>query len=222
MIGLALIALSIVFGVKEFKGYDRSVSVRGLCEREVKADKVIWPVAYKIGGNDLEALTSEISAKNGAIVDFLVKGGIPREEITINPPSITDCRTNTYGEYRPYNYIVTSSITVCTGKVDEVVALTSRQMELVEKGITVGSADSWEFQTIYSFNGLNDIKPEMIEEATVNARLAAKKFAKDSGSRLGKIKSASQGQFTIEDRDSSTPYIKNVRVVTSVTYYIRG
>ena len=73
---------------------------------------------------------------------------------------------------------------------------------------------------MFSYNGLNDIKPEMIEEATANAREAAQKFAKDSDSRLGKIKTATQGQFTITDRDSNTPYIKNVRVVTNVVYYL--
>ena len=74
----------------------------------------------------------------------------------------------------------------------------------------------------YEFTGLNDIKPQMIEDATKNARAAAEKFAKDSDSKLGKIKSASQGQFTIANRDENTPYIKSVRVVTTVTYYLKN
>ena len=81
-------------------------------------------------------------------------------------------------------------------------------------------SNAWDHQTEYSFNGLNDIKPAMIEEATVNAREAAEKFAKDSNSKLGKIRQASQGQFSISDRDINTPYIKNVRVVTNVVYYL--
>ena len=74
----------------------------------------------------------------------------------------------------------------------------------------------------FQYEGLNDIKPQMIEEATRNAREAAEKFAKDSDSRLGKIRTANQGTFTIENRDSNTPYIKKVRVVTSVTYYLKN
>lgn len=96
-----------------------------------------------------------------------------------------------------------------------------RQSELMKKGIGVGSGNSWENQVQFQFEGLNAIKPEMIEDATKNAREAAEKFAKDSDSRLGKIKTASQGTFTISDRDSNTPYIKKVRVVSSVTYYLK-
>ena len=110
---------------------------------------------------------------------------------------------------------------MCTDKVDTVLALMPRQSELLKKGIT-GSGNSWENQIQFQFEGLNSIKPEMIEDATKNAREAAEKFAKDSDSRLGKIKTASQGTFTISDRDSNTPYIKKVRVVSSVTYYLKN
>ena len=112
-------------------------------------------------------------------------------------------------------------MTVCTGKVDTVLELMNRQTELLKKGIVVGSENSWSNPVEFKFEGLNDIKPEMIEEATKNAREVGEKFAKDSGSRLGKIKTANQGTFTIENRDSNTPYIKKVRVVTSVTYYLK-
>jgi hypothetical protein len=99
--------------------------------------------------------------------------------------------------------------------------LRARQAELLKKGVVTGG-NSWENPVEFKYEGLNDIKPQMIEEATMNAREAAEKFAKDSDSRLGKIKTANQGTFTIENRDSNTPYIKTVRVVTSVTYYLRN
>jgi hypothetical protein len=106
--------------------------------------------------------------------------------------------------------------------VDAVLALMGKQSELLKKGIVTGGSNQWENPVDFRYEGLNDIKPEMIEEATRNAREAANKFANDSGSRLGKIKTANQGTFTIEDRDSNTPYIKKVRVVTSVTYYLKN
>jgi hypothetical protein len=86
----------------------------------------------------------------------------------------------------------------------------------------VAGGTQWENPVEFKYEGLNDIKPQMVEEATRNARETAIKFAKDSGSRLGKIKTANQGTFTITDRDSNTPYIKQVRVVTSVTYYLKN
>ena len=195
------------------------VSVKGLCEREVKADKVICPFAYKEGGDNLQQLYRTIEEKNGVIIEFLKDAGISEEEITIAAPKVVDTRTEWSGSQNRYAYIVTSVVTVCTDKVDEIIALQSRQGELLQRGIA--TAASWEYQTVYSFTKLNEIKPAMIETATKNARETAEKFAADSDSKLGKIKRATQGQFTITDRDSNTPYMKNVRVVTSVDYYLK-
>ena len=155
-------------------------------------------------------------------MDFLVSGGIPAEEITVSVPVIYDKYANEYGDNdRTYRYIASNVVTVCTGKVDQILKLMERQPELLKKGV-VTSGNNWENQVEFKYEGLNEIKPEMIEEATRNAREAAQKFAKDSDSRLGKIKTASQGTFTIENRDSNTPYIKKVRVVSSVTYYLKN
>ena len=103
--------------------------------------------------------------------------------------------------------------------MDLVRDLMTRQVELLRKGVAITGCD-YRYNAEFSFNGLNSIKPEMIEEATKNAREAAEKFAMDSDSKLGKIKNASQGLFSIYDRDSNTPYIKKVRVVTSVNYFL--
>jgi hypothetical protein len=158
---------------------------------------------------------------NNTIIEFLHDAGVTDDEITVNSPSILDTRTNLYNDRKDYNYIVTAGVTVCSEKVELVVKLKTEQAKLYEKGIPVGMEDNWSHPTIYSFTGLNEVKPVMIEEATVNARQAAEKFAKDSKSKLGKIKTAAQGQFTVSDRDNNTPYIKNVRVVTNVVYYLK-
>lgn len=219
MIGLIVGALLLGNAVRASRADDRVVSVKGLCEREVKADKVICPFAYKEGGDNLQQLYRTIEEKNGVIIEFLKDAGISEEEITIAAPKVVDTRTEWSGSQNRYAYIVTSVVTVCTDKVDEIIALQSRQGELLQRGIA--TAASWEYQTVYSFTGLNDIKPAMIETATKNARETAEKFAADSDSKLGKIKRATQGQFSITDRDSNTPYMKNVRVVTSVDYYLK-
>ena len=110
-------------------------------------------------------------------------------------------------------------IVVTSSKVDQVRKLIDRQTDLMKEGVAV-VAENYQYQTTYEYTDLNAVKPEMIAEATRNAREAADKFAADSQSRLGKIKTARQGQFTIEDRDQYTPYIKNIRVVTSIDYYL--
>lgn len=224
-----VVALAIVLAgamlpvsVARLKSYDRTVDVKGLCEKEVKADKVIWPLTFKVMGNDLGAALSEADSDTGKILAFLRKGGIGDADITVKAPVISDKYANEYGNNdRVYRYLCTCVITVCTSEVDKVLALQSGLSELMKSGVVL-TANDWENQTQYKFEALNDIKPEMIEEATANAREAAWKFAQDSGSRLGKIKTASQGTFSIEDRDTNTPYIKKVRVVTYVTFYLKN
>lgn len=220
MVGLIVLGCMLPTAVREFRSFERTVSVKGLCEKEVNADKVIWPLAYKVMSDDLADLYAQMEKHNDAILAFLEKGGISSDEITMNVPSISDKYAQEYGgNDRLYRYVASSTITVCTGDVDKVLNLMRDQVSLTKNGISFYS--DWETHPEFSFEGLNDVKPEMIEEATKNAREVALKFAKDSESRLGKIKEASQGTFSISDRDSNTPHIKKVRVVTNVTYYLK-
>lgn len=194
---------------------DRSVTVRGLAVTTVPADNAVWNLNFQDRGNDLPDLYKSIEKKNGIIVQFLKDCGFDEKEISVSSPNITDLED--YSEKRPqYRYRVASKITLLTGKVNLVRSAIMQQRKLVEQGIVLerdyGGAVS------YSYTNLNEIKPKMIEEATHNARQAAEKFAKDSDSKLGKIRVAYQGQFSIDDRDESTPYIKKIRVVTSVQY----
>ena len=221
VLGMMILGGSLILMISNMKSYDRCVTVKGLCEKEVMADKVIWPIIYKQGGNELGTLYNTVQEMNRTIIEFLKEAGVTDDEITVNAPSILDTRTNLYGERNTYHYIITAGITVCSNQVDRIVKLQTEQAKLYEKGIPVGMGENWSHPTTYSFTGLNDIKPAMIEEATINARQAAEKFAKDSHSKLGKIKTATQGQFSVSDRDSNTPYIKNVRVVTNVVYYLK-
>ena len=222
MVGLVVLGMMFPRAVEKYRSYDRTVNVKGLCEKEVKADKVIWPVVYKVMANDIQSIYDQTDGSNAVIMDYLKAGGIDASEITVSVPQISDKFANEYGNNdRAYRYIATNVITVCTDKVDDVLGLMSKQSDLLKKGIVTGG-NTWENPVEFKYEGLNEIKPAMIEEATMNAREAAEKFAKDSESRLGKIKTANQGTFTIENRDSNTPYIKKVRVVTSVSYYLKN
>ena len=223
MLGLIIMGSMLPKAVEKYRSYDRTVNVKGLCEKEVKADRVIWPIVYRVMANDIQSIYDQTDANNAAIMGFLREGGINPSEISVSVPQISDKFANEYGDNdRAFRYIAKNIITVYTSDVDTVLALMGKQSELLKKGIVTGGANQWENPVEFKYEGLNDIKPQMIEEATENARAAAKKFAKDSGSRLGKIKTANQGTFTIENRDSNTPYIKKVRVVTSVTYYLKN
>ena len=217
-IGLIAMGAEIRQGINNFVEKDRVVTVKGLAEMEVPANKVTWPLMYKEVGNDLATLYNKISDTNSAIVNFLKKKGITEDEISINAPEIIDMQAERYNSNPvPYRYNVTTVITVTSSKVDLVRSLISEQGELLKQGIAITGGD-YRYNITYDYTGLNDVKPQMIEEATKNAREAAQKLAKDSDSELGKIKRASQGQFSINDRDANTPYIKRIRVVTTIDY----
>ena len=217
-VGLVALGTQIEDGIKDFVAKDRVVTVKGLAEMEVPANKVTWPLMYKEVGNDLSTLYNKISQTNKAIVDFLKQKGITEDEISINAPEIIDMQAERYvGENKSYRYNVTTVITVTSNKVDLVRNLISEQGELLKQGIAITGGD-YRYNIQYDYTSLNEIKPQMIEEATKNAREAAEKFAKDSDSELGKIKRATQGQFSIDNRDANTPYIKRIRVVTTIEY----
>lgn len=220
-VGIFLLGVMIKSGISSFVDKERVVSVKGLAEMEVPANKVIWPLMYKDIGNDPALLYTNMVQKNNVIVQFLKNNGITDSEISIAPPEVIDMQAERYGDRNiNYRYNATSVITVTSVNVDKVRKLMSEQAELLRQGIAISGGD-YRYNVSYEYTGLNDIKPQMIEEATKNARAAAEKFAKDSDSSLGKIRNASQGQFSISDRDANTPYIKSIRVVTTVNYYLK-
>lgn len=219
-VGLALLGVFVFNGINSLAKRDRVVSVRGLAEKEVQADRVIWPLAYKTVGDDLGSVYRDISSANKKIQTFLIKNGIKASDITNGAPQVNDLWTNEYRDnVNRQRYNATSVTTVSSSDVAKVRALMTRTGELLSQGIAIAPND-YNYPIQFDFTSLNKIKPQMIEQATKNAREAAEKFAKDSESKLGKIKSAQQGLFSIEDRDSNTPYIKEVRVVTTVDYYL--
>ncbi len=218
-----LVALGLLLGgtAMRVKSLERTVVVKGLSEREVPADVAIWPLAFREASNDLNALFETIQRKNAQIAEFLDGHGIASVSITISPPAVTDRHAQVYGDTAniAYRYTGGSTVTVYTKEVEAVRSAMKDVITLGKRGVAL-SGEDYQSQTQFAFSGLSELKPAMIEEATKNARAVAEKFAEDSGSRLGRIRSASQGQFSIENRDSTTPHIKKVRVVSTVEYYL--
>ncbi|MDC7236076.1 MAG: SIMPL domain-containing protein [Spirochaetales bacterium] len=216
LLGLGLIVSTATIRVKSF---ERSVVVKGLSEREYPADVVIWPIQFTRTGNDAAALYASVEEDTESIRSFLMEKGIREDEISLSPPAVTDKSAFSYGgQETPFRYSSIRTITVYSSRIDTVRALMSSLAELGRQGIVFSDTA---YQTEYLFNRLNEIKPEMIEEATKNAREVAQRFADDSESSLGKIKKASQGQFSISPRDRNNPHIKRIRVVSTVEYYLR-
>ena len=216
-IAIVVLGLCIKWGIDDFANKDRKVTVKGLAEKEVEADKVTWPILSKEMGNNLPELYNLIAVKQAKIKKFLVDAGIKETEISVNASKVIDMNADQYSNNtRPYRYIITSIITVTSGNVKLVRSIIARQGELLKQGIAIVGGD-YENPTVYEYVSFTSMKPKMMEEAISNAVKTAQQFAENSHSKLNKIVSADQGQFSIEDRDQNTPWIKKVRVVTTVT-----
>lgn len=221
-LGMCCMGGSIRSGIVRFKTLDRKVTVKGLSEREVLANKVTWPLIYKELGNDPSAMYELIEQKNQKVVSFLKAEGLGNDEISVNPPTIRDRQADNYGnEIMNYRYKAECVIIVTSTDIDKVRRLMRRQSELMKQGIALVSEEYGDNSVRYEYTGLNDIKQEMVEEAMKNAKTTAEQFARDADARLDGVITAQQGQFSIDDRDRNTPYIKRVRVVNTVEYALK-
>lgn len=225
ILGVSIVLAALVLGmmmvrtVKTFKSYDNTVKVRGLCEREVPADRVVMRISYRMQDNDFMALRNSVAVVNEKIVSMLKKSGFDDDEIKYGMADYTDRYGNYYSDSDDkirYRYMADQYINVFTSKVEDVEKAKNKiESELLKQNIIVSIYNS------YEYNGLNEIKPSMIAESLENARNAADEFAKNSRSRIGKMRTASQGYFEVENLDENTPQIKKIRVVTTVEYYLK-
>lgn len=219
-LALAFMAVSIKTGLLQFRDADRVVSVKGLAEREVKADQALWPLNFTVLNNSLDGLQSDIETQQDLIRSFLLLKGFDEKDLQLSMPKITDQHANAYGsDVPPQRYRAEVTLLVRTGDIARVKNGMQHVGELVKSGVAL--TQSYEHQPQFVFTDLNAIKPEMIALATKEARAAADQFARDSGAKVGSIRRASQGYFSIEDVDPYTPEVKKVRVVTSVDYSLR-
>jgi len=223
-IGLILGGYFMAGAIMESRRGERTVTVRGLAEREVRADLAVWPITFRVADNSLSALESTIQRNRNLIIKFLEARGFTAEEITVRPPNTVDLNSQTYGnpnQERPFRYVATNTVLLQSGNVPAVLTAMENIGELLQQEIVLGGEEYGGSRPEFTFNGLNEIKPEMLKEANVNARAAAEKFGDDAGTGVGAIRRASQGLFEIRDRDNNTPDQKVVRVVTTVEYFLK-
>jgi len=237
----ALLALGMIVGgmllgmkVRDFKRADRYVEVKGLVERTVKSDSATWPITFSETGDQLPTVFAATEKDKDAVMQFLATQGFTPQSISVGSISVTDKTTNQFGNNSSGpRFMVQETVTVTSGDVDRVAAANAKTEDLVKAGIVVQSTQGQPSVT-YTFNGLNALKPDMITEATKNARDSASRFAADSGSKVGEIRSANQGVFSISaanagsatgdegvaDTSGDGSIMKKVRVVSTIDYYL--
>jgi len=212
-----VLGLMLVFTIRTLKSFDDTVTVRGLCEREMPADRVVLRISYTAQDNDLASLRSTVEHNDKVIVDLLKNGGISADEIKYTTASFNDRYEDYYvSDNIKFRYNAHQTINVFSSNMDAVRKLQRTvDGELLKNNILSNTYAS------YEYTGLNDIKPSMIAESLDKARESAEEFAKNSHSKIGKMRTASQGYFEINDLDENTPQIKKIRVVTTVEYYLK-
>ncbi len=216
-IGITLAGWFVGNAVFRARATERYVTVKGFSEREVRANLALWPVVFTVTAEDLAALQRRVEESAGKVEAFLLRD-FPAEEISQSAPRIIDREAQrAMHSGRPLErYSAEAVLTVRTAKIDAVRSANARSGDLVAQGVAL--VRSYEYNTQYLFTGLDKLKPEMIAEATQDARRAAEQFAKDSGSRVAAIRNAQQGLFSVDDRDAFSPELKKVRVVTTIQF----
>lgn len=205
-------------GLKRARAADRSVTVRGLAEKDVTADLATWSISYSATGFDLPSVRAEIDNNTRELKAYFASLGFKPEALTPVGAGV-----NQYINNGVNNITITQRMLLRTTDIARAQRAVAQQFDLVRRGVTLQEGSGMR----YSFTKLNDLKPPMVAAATKDARNAAEQFAQDSGISVGSIKSATQGYFSIEARDgeggdgsSDTPY-KKVRVVTTVDFYLK-
>ena len=218
--GLALAGSFIGSGLLRARASERYVTVKGLSEREVPADLVTWPIVYSVTADDLPTLQHGVEDGATKIAAFLTACDFQPTEFGAAAPRVTDRQAQGVTDQHLQRYAAEAIVTLRTRNIAAARAAMVRSGDLVKEGVAL--IRSYEYSTQYTYTELEKIKPEMIAEATRDARRAAEQFANDSGATVGGIRNAQQGYFSIEDRDQFSPEFKKIRVVTSVQYFLEG
>ncbi len=230
-VGVALGGLFVGSGFARARAADRFVTVKGISEREVRADLAIWPLRLVAADNDLSRAHAQIESSVSRIRTFLASNQIDTTQSELQDFSVTDAATNQYGsgERAGSRYVIRQTVVVRSLKPNLVLAASQRVGDLVSAGVVLSSGgDYGNGGPTFIFTGLNKLKPQMIAEATARARESAEQFAKDSHSDIGGIRSASQGVFEILPRDQAqgiseaSQIVKTVRVVSTIDYSLRN
>jgi hypothetical protein len=232
--GLALGGYFIGRGSARFKSDTRTVTVKGLVEKEVKADQAIWSLRFRRASEDIRDAHARIISDREAAVAFLKEQGFKDEEISRQPTRTIDKLAREYGQSQGderFRYVVTGSLVVTTPNVDLVTKAVGATEELLKSGVVLdGEQGGGTANPRYVVTTFNALRPQLLADATKNARVTAQQFASDSGAEVGKIRSANQGAIQIfgsDGNNESAPYsptstpMKKIRVVSTLEFELR-
>lgn len=237
--GLALNGYFIGQSIQRFRQEDRYITVKGFSEREVKANLAVWTLKTRITTNNLMEGSKEMEASKSKIIQFLKAKGINPENIQQVDLNVQDKLAYAYGgeSHVGFRYVIENVLQVRTDEVEKVKQVSRMTDELLKMGVSVSGNQEYPPALQYLFTGLANIKPQMLSEASKNAKQAAVEFAKENQVDLGKLRKASQGLFSIIDRDgyisgqtgdpgfggsgNNRDIMKKIRVVVSVEYGVK-
>ncbi len=228
-LGLVVGGLFAGDGFVRAKQAERYVTVKGVAEREAKANLAIWPLRISAANNDLSLANVQLQTSVQKIKAFLIRSGVDTTQLTLQEFAVRDGEADQYGGNRTGpRYVITQTLMVRSTDPDRVAATSQQVHELVNEGVVFTSGEQYgNGGPTFVFTGLNELKPEMIAQATARAREAAAQFAADAGSDLGGIRQANQGYFEILPRDQAqgiseaSQVNKTIRVVATVEYLLK-
>ena len=227
-VGIATGGWFIGNGFIKGRAADRFVTVKGVSEREVKADIALWPLSFVSTDDDLNRARIQIKHSYEQVLAFLKKHAIELSAAEVQKIEVTDRLADQYrtGSIQS-RYIITQTVMVRSKDIDAITKASQAVGELIDAGVVLSSTRGPNSGPTFLFTGLSELKPEMIAEATSKARRAAGQFAEDSGSRIGAIRRANQGVFVILPRDRAPGIMeesqrdKTVRVVSTIQYFLK-
>jgi len=237
---VGLIGGAIILGgsIQQVRKSERFVTVKGAAERDVRADLAVWPMKVRVAGNDLAEVGRSLESTRAKVLQFLSEKGFTAEEVSSQELRVSDRQASDYGQGNMKDmlrYVVVATVLLRSKNVDRVQQVSQMTDELVRAGVVLSSKNDWQAAgPRFMFTRLDTIKPAMLAEATKSARSAAAQFATDSGSAVGSIRRASQGLFSITNRDQSAPGQgeggggsddqsdpnKRVRIVVTIDYLL--
>ena len=227
----ALLAAAVAFagwsvgqGVERFRVADRSVTVKGLAEMDVKSDFAVWTLGFRRGGDDFAELQQRLAGDRQAVVAFLREQGFDEAEIEVRPLQVQDLLAREWGSQEvALRFNGQGQVLVKTARVDAVAAAANALDPLIQAGVQLDSESGGAMGPRYQLRGFNELKPVLLQQATANAREQATRFADDAGARLGELRNANQGVIRVIDDDGSDMESgrtigKRLRVVSTFQY----
>lgn len=224
--GPALAGFFISQGITDFKNSGRSITVKGLYEEEVKADRAIWDLSFVASSEDFQQVQQKSAEDSKKVQAFLIEQGFKPEELSLGLTKVKDSKTRDYGGEKGDRYVIETSVRVTTKNVDLIIESLNKISTLIKEGIIIDGGESYRANPAYFYEKFEDRRSEMYTKAIESAKKMAYKFTGDTGTKLGRIINASQGNFEInglnqtDEHDHKKSPFKRIRLVTTMTFAI--